>query len=342
MNTDTLLAPVSSDSPCGENLEYDADFMAMDQAGQGKAEQQFGDTIIPAEPADWNKVEKLATGLMTRTKDLRVMMALTRAWTQLKGLPGYASGLNLINQSLLNYWDEMFPELWYSGEADPFFRINALAELGDNSSLTAAVRQSVLLRHAADVITLRDAAALLDGSKAGVSDYPGGRTRLMDELAQGGMPGVEAVPEIVTSLETLRCFLMEKLSGSGVPDMTQLLRTLQLVTQVSQTTDVTSFIRPASEDVASQPESNAAQVAFGTNCQPQQDWRSVNLASRDDAQLMLEKVKQYFIQHEPSHPAPLMIERVQRMVVMDFMEIIRDLAPDGVHQLETIFGRRDN
>ncbi|MCK8322717.1 type VI secretion system protein TssA, partial [Erwinia amylovora] len=72
------------------------------------------------------------------------------------------------------------------------------------------------------------------------------------------------------------------------------------------------------------------------------DWRSVQLGSRSDAQLMLEKVKQYFSQHEPSHPAPLMIERVHRMIELDFMDIIRDLAPDGVHQLETIFGRRDH
>jgi len=56
---------------------------------------------------------------------------------------------------------------------------------------------------------------------------------------------------------------------------------------------------------------------------------------------MLEKVKHYFTLHEPSHPAPLMIDRVQRMIDLDFMDIIRDLAPDGVHQLENIFGRRD-
>ncbi|WP_312204717.1 type VI secretion system protein TssA, partial [Mixta calida] len=88
MNIDALLAPISSEQPCGENLEYDADYMAMMQACEGKPEQQFGDTIIPAEPADWNKVEKLATGLLNRTKDLRVMLALTHAWTQMKGLPG--------------------------------------------------------------------------------------------------------------------------------------------------------------------------------------------------------------------------------------------------------------
>ena len=71
------------------------------------------------------------------------------------------------------------------------------------------------------------------------------------------------------------------------------------------------------------------------------DWRSARISSRAEAQQMLEKVKQYFAQHEPSRPAPLMIERVQRLIELDFMDIIRDLAPDGVHQLENIFGRRD-
>lgn len=339
MTIEDLLAPVSSDSPCGENLEYDADFMAMEQATQGKAEQQFGDTIIPAEPADWSKVEKLATGLLLRTKDLRVMLALTRAWTQLKGLPGYANGVQLINQALEQYWDGLFPELWYDGEADPFFRINALAALGDNSALTAAVRQALLIRSASDAISLRDAASLLDGSKTVTPDYPGGRSRLLDELAQGGQPGVEAVAAIITHFKSLRAFLTEKLSGSGVPEMAQLLRTLQLIAEVSQTTDLGALISTsaavASESADAAPAQPAARAAA-------QDWRTASLASRDDAQLMLEKVKQYFTQHEPSHPAPLMIERVQRMVEMDFMEIIRDLAPDGVHQLENIFGRRNN
>jgi type VI secretion system protein ImpA len=339
MTLEDLLAPVSSDSPCGENLEYDADFMAMEQATQGKAEQQFGDTIIPAEPADWNKVEKLAAGLLQRTKDLRVMLALTRAWTQLKGLPGYASGVQLINQTLEQYWDGLFPEIWYDGEADPFFRINALAALGDSSALTAAVRQAPLIRHATDVITLRDAAALLDGSKTVTSDYPGGRSRLLDELAQGGHPGVEAIAAIVASLESLRDFLTEKLSGSGVPEMSQLMRTLQRVAEVSQTTDLGALMSTTPAAQSPSAEANMAQSAAPAAAQ---DWRTANLTSRDDAQLMLEKVKQYFTQHEPSHPAPLMIERVQRMVEMDFMDIIRDLAPDGVHQLENIFGRRNN
>lgn len=85
----------------------------MGQASQGKAEQQFGDTIIPAEPADWNTVEKLATSLLGRTKDLRVMLALTHAQTRRRGLAGYADGLLLV-QEALSVTGSSFTRCWKS------------------------------------------------------------------------------------------------------------------------------------------------------------------------------------------------------------------------------------
>ncbi|MEQ4531298.1 MAG: type VI secretion system protein TssA [Mixta sp.] len=337
MNIDALLAPVSGEKPCGENLEYDADYMAMNQASEGKAEQQFGDTIIPAEPADWNKVEKLATSLLGRTKDLRVMLALTHAWTQMKGLPGYASGLKLIQQALLLYWEPLWPQLEEDGERDPFYRINALAALGDKAALTAALRQAPLLRTAADQISLRDACALLDGSKTEVADYPGGRPRLNDELARADQPGVEALLQISERLQTIRETLVEHLGESGVPEMAQLQKTINLVAQACQATDLSALV-PESQHAASSGDEAPTPAAPACT---HTDWRNSEITSRAEAQLMLEKVKNYFSRYEPSHPAPLMIDRVQRVIELDFMGIIRDLAPDGVHQLENIFGRRD-
>lgn len=338
MNIDALLEPISTDKPCGENLEYDADYMAMEQACAGKAEQQFGSTIIPAEPADWNKVERLASDLLSRTKDLRVMLALTRAWTQLKGLPGYANGLELIKQSLLRYWEPLWPVLEEDGERDPFYRVNALAALSDKSALTTAARQAPLIRSASDEISLRDACALLDGSKTECPEYPGGLARLTDELARAGQPGVEAILSISERLQTIRQTLVEHLGETGVPEMEQLQKTVNTVAQACEVTDLASLIpglTPASDEV---PQTSPA----ARPARADMDWRTIQPGSRSDAQLMLEKVKQYFVQHEPSHPAPLMIDRVQRMIALDFMDIIRDLAPDGVHQLENIFGRRDN
>lgn len=336
MNIDALLAPVSSENPCGDNLEYHADYQAMEQASTGKAEQQFGETIIPAEPADWNKVEKLAIDLLSRSKDLRVMLALTHAWTELKGLPGYAQGLKLIEQALLLYWEPLWPRLEEYGEQDPFYRINAVALLGDKSALSSAVRQSWLLRYASDGITLRDAAALCDGSKTEVADYPGGLPRLTDELARGEQPSVEAVLQISERLQTITETLTEQLGEAAVPELSQLRRQIALIAERCQATDLSVLQPSAVTEQPPEPSVAAPAAAVRTA-----DWRSVQLSSRADAQLMLEKVKHYFTQHEPSHPAPLMIDRVQRLIELDFMDIIRDLAPDGVNQLENIFGRRD-
>lgn len=338
MTIESLLAPVSPEQPCGENLEYDADFQAMEQASLGKAEQQFGSTIIPAEPADWTRVEKLATGLLARTKDIRVMMALTHAWTRRRGLEGYADGLLLLGQALALYWDQLWPSLADGGEFDPFYRINALAGLSDKSALTTTLRQATLLRSNGDELNVRDAQALLDGSKTECAGYPGGRVRLIDELTRGGQPGIEAICQIEGRLQTIRTWLLEQLGESGVPEMEQLLKTVGLiagVSRASRTDEQQQVSEPtASTDSAPQPVVTAP-IAAHT------DWRTAQVTTRADAQLMLEKVKQYFTQHEPSHPAPLMIDRVQRLIELDFMEIIRDLAPDGVNQLQNIFGRQD-
>ena len=48
MNLEILLAPVSQALPCGPDLEYDPDFVALEQTSQGKPERQTGQVIIPA------------------------------------------------------------------------------------------------------------------------------------------------------------------------------------------------------------------------------------------------------------------------------------------------------
>ncbi|RLM12460.1 hypothetical protein BIY27_11975 [Gibbsiella quercinecans] len=336
MAIDTLLAPVETDNPCGDNLEYDADFLAMEQASAGKAEQQFGSTIIPAEAPDWMLVERLATGLLARTKDLRVMLYLTRAWAQLRGLQGYADGLTLIHQALERYWDSLLPLLEFDGEADPLFRINVLADLSDKAALASCVRHAPLLKSAAGEISLRDACALLDGSKQECPGFPGGRARLQDELAQADQPAGQVVHTIAQRLGAIREVVTRHLGESALPEMDGLLRMFSLVAQSCQA--------PAAPQAEQEtpPAATASEAQSAAPAPAVFNWRSAQIQSRDDALLMLDKVKNYFSLHEPSHPAPLMINRVQRLIAMDFMQIVRDLAPDGLNQLETILGRPDN
>ncbi len=344
MNIEPLLAPISAEHPCGENLEYDAEFMSFERACAGKAEQQFGKTIIPAEAPDWRQVEKQGQALMTRSKDLRVILPLTEAWTHLNGLEGFEAGLSLLTAITEKYWEQLYPELNFDGEPDPLLRINTLASLGEQSSLMAALRQAKLLKSPSGEISFRDAAALIDGSKNDCAGYPGGLSRLQQELADGENPSVQTLVSIDASLRQLHQWVTGHLGESGMPDLSGLFRTLSALLQGYHQQQQARLQAQdeqlaAAEAIAGE---NTVTTATTTAVPPVTDWRQAQLTSKEDAQLMLEKVKQYFRQYEPSHPAPMMLERVERLIQLDFLEIIRELAPDAVNQLKGVLGRNDS
>lgn len=335
MTIEHLLTPVAPEDHCGENLEYDTEFMRMEQLAAGKVEQQFGDTIIPAEAPDWAAVERLATSLSRRTKDLRVMFLLTLSWTHLRGLQGYADGLQLIYMAIERYWHQLHPLLESEGEHDPIFRINVLAGLGDNTRLSQAVRHATLIKSGGSELSLRDACALLDGSKQELSSFPDGLPRLRNELSNPQQPNIVVVRNVIATLEKVRHAIHLHLGESALPEMALLQNSFACINQALQHSQLPGA-RDAEPDMILSPEAlnlpndglPLAPVEFGYG----------QVQSRADALHLLEKVKEYFLRHEPSHPAPLMIERLQRLINLNFLQIVNDLAPDGLRQLEIILG----
>ncbi len=162
MNIESLLTPVSIGAPCGVNMEYEADFLRMMQLAGGKPEQQFGDTLIAAQEPDWRQVENMALRLLNESKDLRIMLPLAQSWTAQRGLGGYADGLALIGEALTRYWEPLFPLLRQGEEDDPFMRINALRELGDEFTLARLVRQSPFIRAGGSGLTLWETVSTLE------------------------------------------------------------------------------------------------------------------------------------------------------------------------------------
>jgi type VI secretion system protein ImpA len=65
------------------------------------------------------------------------------------------------------------------------------------------------------------------------------------------------------------------------------------------------------------------------------------IRSRDDVVRALERIARYYEVHEPSSPVPLLMERAKRLVHADFVELVKDLAPAGLPQVESIRGPSD-
>jgi type VI secretion system protein ImpA len=84
--------------------------------------------------------------------------------------------------------------------------------------------------------------------------------------------------------------------------------------------------------------SGANGVAEGEPAQGTHAGAGGDIRSRQDAVQMLELVCKYMERHEPSNPAPLFIRRAQRLIQMNFVEIVKDLMPDSLSQLERLAG----
>ena len=111
LDLEALLAPIEENPPAGPDLEYDAEWQALERLAQGKPEQQFGDTIIPAEEPDWSEVTKRATTLLGRSKDIRSASLLALGNARLGQFPGLIESLQLMLQMLERFWDSVHPML---------------------------------------------------------------------------------------------------------------------------------------------------------------------------------------------------------------------------------------
>jgi len=106
-----LFDELAADASTGENLETEAEFNALATAAVGKAEQQYGDTIVAAEGPDWKDVQAQALALLDRSRDLRILATLAIARLNMAGLRGFAEVLDLMSKLLDTHWDTVHPQL---------------------------------------------------------------------------------------------------------------------------------------------------------------------------------------------------------------------------------------
>jgi len=338
MDIERLLQAVEGESPCGEDLAYDADFREMEQAAQGQPERQMGETVIEAVPPNWDTVREKAVALLERSKDLRSAVFLTQAGVRIDGLAGLNAGLELIAGLLEQYWPLVHPQLDPDYDNDPTRRVNVLNSLAVGETLRAALRDDVVLADArAGSITLRDI-QLAEGDSpapAGDGDPPPDMAAIESAFAGCDLSKLtSSAEEAQRSLEHLAAInaaLAEVLDPVQAPDLDPLEKQLKLIGGILQE----RVDRRAAEGDSGVAGEDGAGAAAGGAAPGGVPGR---INSREEALRVLDLVSEYFERSEPSSPVPILLKRAQRLVSKDFMEILKDLAPDGLSQAETFRG----
>lgn len=323
---------------CGENLEYDVDFLELNRLMVGGEESQYGDHIYVSEPIDWGAVETLSIRLLLRSQDLRVGVCLARAWLEREGLAGFVKGLQVLVFLLNERWDTVHPQLSELEQFDPLIRINVLAELAVPGTVISALRRSPLASTAAqELLTVADLALIASGVDSSA------RTECQAKLEHLIEPHCSA--ELMRNIGLLSRLeeLVLKI-GSCLDDRTGLSAVSPLQPLLYQ---MQQWLRVIEGRLR-----NPAQASLPVNapCISVSSTESVvavglqkidECHSREDVNVALRAVEAYYKRHEPSSPIPMLVRRMRRLVEMDFMEIIAELAPSSVHDLRALGGIQD-
>ncbi len=337
IDVEELLQPISSESPSGDSLEYATEFGELTRAAEGKPEQTLGGGTLPAEPPDWKAVYSLATALLKKSKDLRLAVFMLRASLNLNGVAGFAEGLAFVEKLLAQYWDTLHPQLDPDDGNDPTFRVNIIAALIDREATLSPLQLAPLvevkglgsfgLRH------VLIAQGELPAGKDAAPDMATVNAAFMKMQSNDLLAVEQSASMALASLRAIDVLLMEKVGSARAPDLGPLGDLLrQIESTLKEFLSKRGIVQLAKSDDA-EP---ASAVATG-QAQPVEKI-SGEIRSRHDATLMMDKISEYFTQHEPSSPVPLLMQRAKRVATMNFLDILKDLAPDGLPQAKNISG----
>lgn len=66
------------------------------------------------------------------------------------------------------------------------------------------------------------------------------------------------------------------------------------------------------------------------------------ISSPNDVQNALDRIIAYYARYEPSSPVPMLLMRAKRLVNADFLTIVKDMAPNGVDNVNLIGGIQED
>jgi type VI secretion system protein ImpA len=287
-----------------------------------------GKRKAPPESPKWREVATGAEALLGRTKDLRVAMYLTNARLNTHGLPGLADGMALIKGLLTEYWDDVYPQLDAEDDNDPTLRVNSLDALGDVNGIVGSLREVALVQaKRAGQYSLRDiriatgempASAGTEAADIAVIDAAFLECEL-DSLQQSA----EAAGRLVEDIRGVEAYITSQVGADKAPNFKLLQDEVRAITEI-----YAEKLSRRGVDIGLEVGVGATSAAAGLTA------ASGEIRSREDATRMLDKISEYFRRNEPSSPVPILLQRAKGLIAKDFMEILRDLTPEGIKQAE--------
>ena len=337
LDIEQLLRPITDDSPCGPEIEDDPAYLAFEVRLAGTPERQMGDVIEPARPPNWREIRQEAVQLLSRSRDLRLELALIQALLHTQGVVGLAEGLALLHRTLDNDWDELHPRLDPEDNLDPTLRINILRGLSDYETLLKPLAHCPLLSSQAlgryNLRQIRQA----QGRELQDSEQPIELSQIRAVALDMDADALRGVYQSALTSQNLLVAIDAVIStraglGNG-PDLEPLRTQLKEISQALEPFVAERGDPPGPDQL--ETDSAAAQ----SSVLPRTGAATGEIASREDVVRAIDAICRYYARQEPSSPVPLLLKRARGLVDKDFLDIIKDLAADSLGQVELVAGK---
>ncbi|ANN68400.1 type VI secretion system protein TssA [Bordetella bronchialis] len=343
----SLLPAIAPETPCGPDLEYSAEYVALLQLMRGTPDVEYGKMRQAAADPDWKAVKSAALELLARTRDLRLAVWLTRALAALHGFGGLDDGLSLVEGYIERHWAHVHPRLDAEDDNDPTERVNTLVALEEKSGLLRQVYTLPLAEsplHGG--VSLRDL-DLADGAPGVSGDENRMDAAAVDAVFKTADPqalgdAAACLARAAARADRIEALVTERVGHARAVALRELRQLLSRAAGV------------AGERLAAHPERRAARAAAGEAAADdpagaaggaihatQPDGLPAGCGiprSRDDVVAAIDRICDYYAREEPGSPVPLLLRRAQRLVGLAFIDLLGDLSPDSVAQVNHIAG----
>jgi len=332
-----LLEPIPGDDICGADVSYSTMFDEIREARrQDDPSLAQGEWETELKTAQWPRVRELTEEILCRqSKDMQVAAWFTEAMTRLKGFDGLATGLQVMDGLVNEFWEFCYPSFDPDDLEERAGKIEWL-----NKQMPLVIREIPLTDRASggyswlkweesrtiDNLGLKDAAAkekaVADGKLSG---------EIFDKAVQTSGRGFyeklqAQIKEAVAAGASLEKRVDERF-GHDAPSLKDLRLALQaceeligkLLTRLGGNVQVAEG-RVVTEAGASMPHSNplnaATPVAVGL------------IINRSDAIHALREVARYFRHNEPHSPVAFLAERAANWAEMPLDKWLEAVVKD--------------
>ena len=335
LDVDTLLTPVSDDAPAGEDLSYDTSRYELEQAFESSVSIDASGEETAAQEVDWRRILSSIEEQFGRSKDIWLAVYLCRAGARSGSLETVEAGAQALAGLMERYWDTVHPtldELGLPGRKAPCDALTRRAEFLGPLERTAILTHPRLGTFTgADLERFRTEAENADG-------YGMFRAALEDSPPESLTEALERLNRIEDGLRRADKVFTEHAAGEPSPNYAPTYETLAMLKRAVQT------FAPGAAPAGDGADAGAAETASdggGSAAGAGGGGRiGGKVESREDVMTALDAIGDYYRRREPGSPVPVLLQRARAWVTLDFLSVLKDIAPDAVDDAKRVLVKR--